>query len=156
MPAQPRATDLTLRQAAAALGVTVGTVRQHVKAGRLGASTVVGKYGPEFRIRPAILAAFGRDRYGLELDAEELARPPQGELGQPLAEQTRELYERLLQATEEATRYRALNAAESDHFREEVARLQAERDAAKAQAEEAAAELERIRARGFFRRLRRP
>ena len=45
------------------------------------------------------------------------------------------------------------DAAGDEHHREEVARLQAERDAAQAKADEAAAELERLRGRGFFARL---
>ena len=70
-----------------------------------------------------------------------------------MADDMRELYERLLAATEEATRYKALNAADADHYREEVARLQQERDAAQTKAEEAAAELARLQGRGFWGRL---
>jgi len=45
------------------------------------------------------------------------------------------------------------DAAGDEHHREEVARLQAERAAEQAKAEEAAAELERLRSRGFWSRL---
>ena len=72
MPARDKAADLTLRETAAALGLSVGTVRAHVKAGRLAASQAVGKYGPEYRLCPAVVAAFAADRYGLELDAADL------------------------------------------------------------------------------------
>jgi len=143
MPARDKGNDLTLRETAAALGLSVGTVRQHVKAGRLAASQAVGKYGPEFRLRPAVVAVFGAERYGLELDAGDLSKGPAG-VG--MAEDTRELYERLLRATEEATRYKALSAAEGEHYRDELARLQRERD-------EATAELARLRSRGFFGRV---
>jgi hypothetical protein len=148
-----RAADLTLRETADALRLSVGTVRAHVKAGRLAASQSVGKYGPEYRLRPAVVAAFAAERLGIELDAATLGKGSQGSAGVPMADDMRELYERLLAATEEATRYKALNAAADDHYREEVARLQYERDAAKTEAEEAAAELARLRARGFWSRL---
>lgn len=142
---------MTLREAAAALGLSVGTVRAHVKAGRLVASQSVGRYGPEFRLRPAVVAAFAAERYGLELDADALSKP--AETGAPTSEDVRELYERLLAATEEATRYKALTAANEAHYSEEVARLHAERDAAQAKADEAAAELARLKSRGFWARL---
>ncbi|HEY5472928.1 MAG TPA: helix-turn-helix domain-containing protein [Candidatus Limnocylindrales bacterium] len=137
MPARDKAADLTLRETAAALGLSVGTVRQHVKAGRLAASQAVGKYGPEYRLRPAVVAAFGADRYGLELDAADLSKGP---AGAGMGEDTRELYERLLRATEEATRYKALNAGDADHYAEEIARERAARIAAE---EKLAAELAR-------------
>ena len=143
MPPRDKAADLTLRETAAALGLSVGTVRGHVKAGRLAASQAVGKYGPEFRLRPAVVAAFVAERYGLELDAADLSKGPAG-VG--IGEDTRELYERLLRATEEATRYKALSAANDEHYAEELARERAARIAAE---EKLAAEL----ARGFWGRL---
>jgi predicted transcriptional regulator len=153
MGARDKAADLTLRETAAALGLSVGTVRAHVKAGRLAASTVAGKYGPQFVLRPAVVAAYGAEHLGLELDADALGKGSQGQEGVPMAEDVRELYERLLSVTEEATRYKALNAAADDHYRDELARLQHERDAAQAKAEETAAELARIQGRGFWARL---
>ena len=117
------------------------------------AESFTRKYGPQFELRPAVVAAFGAERLGLELDADTLGKGAQGQAGEALAEDVRELYERLLQATEEATRYKALNAAESDHYQGELARLQHERDAAQAKAEEAAAEIARLRGRGFFARV---
>ncbi len=153
MPTHNKAADLTLREAAAALGLSVGTVRQHVKAGRLVASQSVGKYGSEYRLKSSVVAAFAAERYGLELDAAALGKGAQGPAGEPMAADMRELYERLLQANEEATRYKALSAAADDHYRDEVARLQTERDAAQTKAEEIAAELARLQARGFWARL---
>jgi len=141
--ARDRTADLTLRETAAALGLSVGTVRAHVKAGRLAASQAVGRFGPEYRIRPAVVAAFAAERYGLELDVADLSKGPAG-VG--MDDDTRALYERLLVATEENARYKALNAAADEHYRDELARLQAERD-------ELAAELARLRGRGFFARL---
>lgn len=145
--------DLTLREAAAGLGVSVGTVRGHIRAGRLVATKRAGKFGEEYALRPAVVAAFGAEHYGREIDAEALGKPVQGQAGAPMAEDVRELYERLLRATEEATRYKALGAAEADHYQGELARLQHERDAAQAKAEETAAELARLKSRGRWARL---
>jgi hypothetical protein len=72
----------------------------------------------------------------------------------------RELYERLLAATAEATRYRALaeysesSKAEAERqYQAMLAALQHERDAAQAKADELASELARVKARGFWARL---
>jgi hypothetical protein len=79
----------------------------------------------------------------------------------------RELYERLLAATAEATRYKALaeysesSKAEAERqYQAMIAALQHERDAAqeaaaaeRAKAEELAAELARLRGRGLWGRL---
>ena len=167
MGAIDRGEGLTLREAAAARGLSMGTVRGHIRAGRLAAVQSVGKFGPEWRIRPAVLAAFAADRLGLTLDAAALRRPQQGQGGQALGGDTRELYERLLTATEEATRYRALAAASEDaraaaerEHAATVAELRHERDAAREKAEAAqaeaaaaAADLARQRSRGFWGRL---
>ncbi len=56
MAAQRREQDLTLREAAAAVGLSVGTIRAHIRAGRLTPPQVTGKWGPEYRIPPAMLA----------------------------------------------------------------------------------------------------
>jgi hypothetical protein len=149
----PRDADLTLREAAAALGVSIGTMRGHIRAGRLMATKSAGKYGEQYVLRPAVVAAFGAERYGFEIDVDALGKPQQGSAGEPLGDDVRELYERLLTATEEATRYKALSGAADDHYREELARLQHERDTAQAKAEETAAELARLKSRGFWARL---
>lgn len=114
-----------------------------------------------------MLAAFAAERLGRELDVKTLRRPRQGPGGQALSDDARELYERLLTVTEEATRYKALAAAseearaaaEREHAAT-VAELRQERDAAQEKAEAAraeaaakAAELERLRSRGFWARL---
>ena len=75
MSPRDKAADLTLRETAAALGLSVGTVRAHIRAGRLHATQVVAKHGPEYRLRPAVVAAFGAERLGLELDAAALGKP---------------------------------------------------------------------------------
>lgn len=152
MPARDRADDLTLREAAAALGLSVGTVRQHVKAGHLMATKRAGKYGDEFRLRPAVVVAYAAEHLGLELDADALGKPAQGPAGGPLGEDMRALYERLLQATEEATRYKALNAADAEHYGAELARERARADAA----EEKAAALAARLAAPWWRRRRLP
>lgn len=165
---------LTLREAAAALGLSVGTVRGHIRAGRLKAGREVGKYGPEYRIRPAVLTAFAAERLGLALDPAALRHGQQGSPRVALSDESRELYERLLAATEEATRYKALaqvsestREASEREYQAQLAELrqectlsadralaaEAEAEAAQAQAAEAAAELERLRSRGFFARL---
>ena len=160
MAARDKADDLTLREAADALGLSVGTVRAHIKAGRLVASKSQGKYGPEFKLRPAVVAAFAAERLGMELDAATLGKGAQASEPEAVADDVRDLYERLVTATEEASRYKALNAASEGFYQGELARLQQERDAAdaraaaeRARADEAAADLARLRARGFWGRL---
>jgi hypothetical protein len=177
MGATDRGEGLTLREAAAAVGLSMGTLRGHIREGRLAAEQVTGKYGPEYRIRPAVLAAFAAERLGKTLDAATLRRPRTGVDGAPMAADARELYERLLSATEEATRYKALAAA-SDEARElaatdyaaavaelaatrqraeaalaDAAAAQAQAEAERERAERTEAELERLRARGFWARL---
>lgn len=171
---QRRQEDFTLREAAAAVSLSVGTLRAHIRAGRLAAPQVVGKWGPEYRIPPAVLVDFARERLGMTLEPATLRRARQGIVGEPMAADVRELYERLLSVSEEATRYRALaevsestRAADAEHFAAEVARLQHERDEARenasaaeeaaaaerAKAAEVAAELERVKSRGFLARV---
>ncbi|HYU58908.1 MAG TPA: helix-turn-helix domain-containing protein [Actinomycetota bacterium] len=51
---------LTIEQAAAALGVSLMTVRRRVREGALPAERVRGKFGPEWRVyleAPAVLSA---------------------------------------------------------------------------------------------------
>ena len=174
MPARNASADLTLRDAAKVLGLSMGTVRAYVKSGRLQAATVAGKWGPEYRLRPTVVAAYGAEHLGLELDADALARGAKGQAGEALAEDVRELYERLLTVTADATRYKALaeqtesTKAEAERqYQAMIAELQHERDAAqekadaaeeaaaaeRAKAEEAAAELARVKSRGFFARV---
>lgn len=160
-PVSPRnaADDLTLREAAEALGLSVGTVRGHVKAGRLRAATVTGKFGPEYRLRPAVVARFAADRYGLRLDPATM-KGQQGPQAAPVADDMRELYERLLAATADVARFKALaeqaestQAEAASHYQAQIAELRHERDAAQAQADEAAAELARVRGRSWWARV---
>jgi hypothetical protein len=174
MPARDASADLSLRDAAKALGLSAGTVRAYVKAGKLQAATVTGKFGPEYRLRPAVVADYGRRYLGLDLDADALARGTKGQAGAAVDEDVRQLYERLLTATAEATRYKALaeltesTKAEAErHYQAMIAELQHERDAAqekadaaeeaaageRAKAEEVAAELARVKSRGFLARV---
>jgi hypothetical protein len=50
---------LTLHDAAAAIGLSVATLRRHIRSGRLRAERIRGKYGPEYRIAPRALTALG-------------------------------------------------------------------------------------------------
>lgn len=167
MPARNASADLTLREAAKVLGLSMSTVRAYVKSGKLQAATVAGKWGPEYRLRPTVVAAYGAEHLGLELDADALTRVAKGQAGEALAEDVRELYERLLTVTADATRYKALaeqtesTKAEAERqYQAMIAELQHERDAAREEAEtaqakaaEAEAELVRLKSRGFWARL---
>ena len=151
-----------LTEAARALGVSKQTIRNHLQAGHLKGTKRAGTYGTEWRFRPAVLAAFAAEHYGRELAPPAPVLAPT--LGpKPLATlsaDVRELYERLVAATAEASRYKALcevtestKAEDAAHFAAGVARLTQEAEAAKAEAAEAAAELERLRSRGPLARL---
>ena len=161
----PSSESLSLRDAAAAVGLSMGTVRTHIKAGRLKASKEHGKFGEEFRIRPAVLAAFAAERLGMEVDVDAL-RARQGSAQESTASPAEvspdvtDLYERLLKATEEATRYRTIaESSESSMVESQrafdamLAELRNERDTAQAKADEAAAEVTRLKSRGFWGRV---
>lgn len=164
--------SLSLRDAAAALGLSMATVRSYVKAGRLKATKERGKFGAEYRIRPAVLSAFAAEALGLEVDLDAL-RAPQGSPGQTTgspaeaSEDVVALYERLVTATEEAARFKAIAEISESTKREAeeayqamLAAVRAERDTAQAKADaaaqeaaEAAAELAKLRSRGWWSRL---
>ena len=154
--------DLTLREAAEALGLSMGTVRSYVKKDKLKASQRRGRFGDEYRIRPAVLSAFAAER-GLELDTEALGQDTTATPVEPSGDMpadVRELYERLLSATEEATRYKSLcevsesTKAEADQEHQAaIAELRHERDDARAEAEYVAQELTKLKSRGFWGRL---
>ncbi|HEX7126912.1 MAG TPA: hypothetical protein VF406_14230 [Thermodesulfobacteriota bacterium] len=50
---------LTLHDAAAAVGLSVPTLRRHIRSGRLRAERIRGKYGPEYRVDARALAVLG-------------------------------------------------------------------------------------------------
>ncbi len=78
-PASRRA--LTLAEAAAAVGLSVKTLRRHIGRGRLRAERVRGKYGEEYRIDPAALAALGLP---VRLPPPRPEKPPAGPAIRPL------------------------------------------------------------------------
>jgi excisionase family DNA binding protein len=153
---------ISLAEAAALCRLSPSTLRRYVKAGKLKASRVRGRYGEEYRIRPAVLKVFALEVLGLTLAAEDMeglegvdyTHPEQPYPGLV------ELYERLLEATAEATRYKALcEVSEGTHreaeedYKAQLAALMAERAAL---ADEKAALQERLEAlehRGFWARL---
>jgi excisionase family DNA binding protein len=124
---------LRLSEAAALLELSPSTLRRYVKAGKLKASQSPGKYGSEYRIRPAILQAFALETLNLNFSLEDLegvkalshtqATPPP-----PVA--YTELYERLIDLTAEATRYKALSEvsestlrAQEEEYKAQIAEL---------------------------------
>lgn len=151
-------TGLRLTEAAALLELSPSTLRRYVKAGKLKASLYSGKYGSEYRIRPSVLKTFTLQTLKRELRDEELeevevlshsrATPP------PLAGSA-ELYERLIELTAEATRYKALcevsestlRSAEED-YKKQIAELLLE----KRQLEEKVQTLEARKRWSLFRR----
>jgi len=148
---------LRLTEASALLEVSPSTLRRYVKAGKLKASQITGKYGPEYRIRPAVLKAFALETLDLNLRDEDLegveSSSHRPDTPPPPPAYTA-LYERLIELTGEVERYRALSevsdsslrAAEAD-FQEQVGRLTQENKAL----EERLAALE---GRGLWARIR--
>lgn len=128
---------LRLSEAAELLEVSPSTLRRYVKAGKLKATQTKGKYGAEYRIHPAVLRVWALDTLGLEVSEEELegvealhhtqASPPPS-LGYT------ELYERLLELTEQATRYKTLSElsestlrAQEEDYKRQIAELSQEK-----------------------------
>lgn len=154
---------LSLAAAAKASGISQVTLRKHLKAGRLPATKAgSGPHGATWAIDPAELAAFVGARYGTPIDLKGLpADTPQAlPRDRVNTETATDLRRRLDETLEELGRYKALAAAAQDTnerveagLKERLAELQHERDAAQAKAEEAAAELARLRSRGFWARL---
>lgn len=154
---------LSLAVASAVSGVSVPTLRKHLNAGALpGAKVEGGPHGVAWAIDPAALAAFVGERYGRPIDLAGLPATPPASAPRKQAEteSAAELRARLEATLVELGRYRALaessdaaDARVENILSARIAELTAERDTAQAKAEEAAAELERVRARGFFARL---
>ena len=63
---------ISLAEAAALCRLSPSTLRRYVKAGKLKASRVRGRYGEEYRIRPAVLKVFALEVLGLTLAAEDM------------------------------------------------------------------------------------
>ena len=139
--------------AAKVLGVSQQAVRSHLRAGTLKASKAQGKYGPTWTFHPAVLAAFALEHYGRVVAESALAPQTPAQVPPPpadaLPEDVRDLYERIVALTAEATRFKAIaevsESAEAD-YKAQLAALTQERDAAQA-------ELDRLRARGFWSRV---
>ena len=166
--ATPESEVVGVPAAARLLGVSPQAVRTHLRAGSLKASKRQGTFGETWYFRPAVLRAFAVEHYGRETPEEGLAPSTPAPTPQPLqGEDVRELYERIVALTEEATRYKTIaetsestKAAAERDYQAMLAELAQERDAAQVKAdeaqtkaEEAAAELARLRARGFWGRL---
>jgi predicted ArsR family transcriptional regulator len=145
--ATPESEVIGVPAAAKILGVSQQAVRSHLRAGTLKATKRQAKFGPTWCFRVAVLRAFAAERYGREVPDEALAVPTPAQVSPQAAEGLTELYERIVALTAEATRYRTiaevsestLAAAEHDY---------------QAQIAELTQELERLRGRGFWRRMR--
>lgn|GEM_PF-2495359 len=154
---------LSLAAASAACGISQVTLRKHLAAGRLaGVKVDGGPHGATWQIEPADLAAFVGARYGRPIDLSGLPRTDTESAPRKQAdpESMADLRRRLEDTLLELGRYKALTeASEAADTRVEsiltarIAELQHERDTAQAKADAAAAELERLRSRGFFARL---
>jgi hypothetical protein len=145
---------LTLHAVAAALGMSVSAVRGHVRHDRLAALRVQGKRGPEYRVSPAVVTAFAAERS--DVDAAAQGNGSQAGADAPTPHEMRELRElreRLEEAAAEVARCRAQGADAAGHYRDELTRLQDERDAALVRANALTAELERMRSRRLLGRL---
>jgi hypothetical protein len=162
-PETPNAAPLSLTGAARLAGVSQPTLRKHLKAGRLEATKDPGTYGDTWAIAPDVLAAFVAAQYGRAVDLSDL--PPQApELRTPQDPETHEsdaeLRRRLDETLVELGKYKALcEASDAADKRVEaimgarIAELQQDLGAAQTKADEAAAELARLRRRGFFARV---
>jgi hypothetical protein len=116
--------DLRISEAAAIVGVHENTIRNAIKRfersdgeSGLRAKLRQGQYGREYAIHPKVFAAWVLERYGRQLDEEELAGrgeeeplPGTNEPDPALAD----LYERLIEAEASAARYLAIEAASTD------------------------------------------
>jgi hypothetical protein len=146
--------SITLSEAAALLERNPTTLRRYVKAGKLKATRAPGKYGEEYRIKPTVLKVFALETFSIVLEDADLdaalstaegvrTLSKSSPLGAPVSEQERDLWERLLTATEEATRYKAICETSENTYKAQIAALEAENAALRAR-------------RRWFRRKSRP
>src|SRR5674476_911203 len=109
----------TLAEVAALLELAPSTLRRYVKAGKLKATRAPGKYGEEYRIKPTVLKVFALETFSIVLEDADLEEalaiaegvqtlPKSSAIPSPMPETERELWERLLAASNEAERYKAL------------------------------------------------
>jgi predicted transcriptional regulator len=133
------ASGFLLSEAAELLQVSPATVRRHIKGGKLAASQVMGKFGPEYRIAANVLKTFALDAMGILLDEEQMEgvkRLTHRDATPPPSESVEKLYERLLELTEQATRYRTLSElsestlrAQEEDYKRQIAELLLEKKA---------------------------
>jgi excisionase family DNA binding protein len=152
---------LSLREAADAMSVTPGTIRSYIRSGKLKAVQVPSKFGPSYEIRASVLKAYAATR-GLEIDVERAVETaPEASAGvTPVAAEVAELQHRLDLALAEVTTYKALtekageaSAHVEELLKERIAELHEERDRAQEKVDELAAEVTRLKSRGFWARV---
>jgi len=142
---------VNLRQAAKLANVSEVTLRKHLKLGRVKGTRIDGKYGQTWSIDYDALAEFVQARYGRRLSLRHVGT----ETAQPQGVDTvRQLRTQLDETLVALGRYKQIaessetTAAEVERrLKVRIAKLTQDRDAAQR-------ELERLRARGFWRRVR--
>jgi len=154
---------INLADAAKLLRVNRQTVRNLLHAGQIKGVKTDGKFGPQWMFDLNEIKRIARQRYKRTITPEEITavlEPPEPEPTAEIPDSVRQLYERLLTLTEETTRYKALaeisestRAEQEKHYQDELARLRYEAQAAQEKAAELAAEVERLKSRGFWARL---
>jgi DNA-binding transcriptional MerR regulator len=159
MPSKGDGDRLSLREAADTMNVTPGTIRSYIRAGKLKAVQVPSKYGPAYEIRGSVLKAFAATK-GMEIDVEKAQETSPGQtMGAPVSAEVAELQHRLDVALAEVNTFKALtekageaSAHVEELLKERIAELRNDLDAAQTKADEAAAELAKVRSRGWWAR----
>ena len=148
---------LNMRQASKLAKISEVTLRKHLKTGHLKGTKVEGTYGKTWEIEYEALSEFVQAQYGRRLSLRHQSTEAAESQG---GETLRQLRTQLDATLVELGRYRQIaastetTAAEVERIlKERIAEVQAERDAAKAQSEEVAAELLRLKSRGFWGRV---
>lgn len=155
--------SLSIAEAAALVNLSRTTLRRYIKAGQLKASPATGKYGKEYRIHPSVLKVFALETLNLTLRVEDLEGVE--EVGytqavQPPPPEYTALYERLLEATAEATRYKTLTELsestlrqQENEYREQIARLEFEKRDAEREKQALEERLAALEGRGLWARI---